>query len=153
MRLNAQPVAQTFLLLGVLLLTACNLQSKGFVLPPGDVEAGKAAFSALGCTGCHSVVGEIDHSPVAEDGRLHVVLGGEVQRIATYGELVTSIVHPTHGLARPVRAPYVDDTGRSKMPDFNGTMTVEQLVNITAFLQGTYSITPPEYTPYHIPQR
>ena len=136
-----------------LCFAGCEPQAKGFVLPPGDVQAGQAAFVSLGCPTCHSVVGAIEHSPIAEGGELHVVLGGEVRRVATYGELVTSIIHPTHRLARPVRAPYVDGEGRSKMPDYNSAMTVDQLVDITAFLQSTYSIVPPSYTPYHIPLR
>lgn len=133
--------------------SACNPQQQGFSLPPGNADAGATAFSALGCAQCHSVVGAIEHSPLADDGQLNVVLGGEVRKIATYGDLVTSIIHPTHRLQQPVKARFLDADGKSRMPNFNDRMTVEQMINITTFLQGTYRIVAPEYAPYYIPQR
>lgn len=146
----------TALIAAVLLsvLSGCgNPQARGFVLPPGDIQAGQKAFVDAGCVRCHSVAGAVEHSPVAEEGNLHVPLGGEVPRIQTYGELVTSIVHPNHRLARPVRAPMVSEDGESKMPNFNGAMTVQQLIDITAFLQNSYALAPPDYGAYYIPQR
>ncbi|MEM1436290.1 MAG: cytochrome c [Pseudomonadota bacterium] len=138
----------------LLLLGGCdNPQTRGFVLPPGDVEAGQQAFVDSGCSRCHSVAGAVEHSPIAEEGTLHVPLGGEVKRIQTYGELVTSLVHPNHRLARPVLAPMVSEVGESKMPNFNSIMTVQQLIDITTFLQSSYQLAPPNYGAYHIPQR
>lgn len=152
---GARAVMSSTLLLGLLLtLGGCdNPQARGFVLPPGDVEAGKRAFVDAGCSNCHSVAGAVEHSPVAEEGNLHVPLGGEVKRIQTYGELVTSLVHPNHRLARPVRAPMVSEDGESKMPNYNSVMSVQQLIDITAFLQSSYSLAPPDYGAYYIPQR
>src|SRR5215475_2145201 len=74
--------------------------SAGFRLPEGDVERGKAAFIELKCYTCHTVSG-ID---LALRGKEYaylrsVVLGGETRRVRTYGELVTSIINPSHSLA------------------------------------------------------
>ena len=88
----------------LLLLTACgDLQQRGFSLPEGDVSKGKAVFMALGCRACHHVdssnadlVAERDANSLTE---IDVGLGGEVGRSKTYGELVTSIINPSHRIA------------------------------------------------------
>ena len=37
--------------------------------------------------------------------------------------------------------------GTSRMPYYNDVMTVQELVDITTFLQGTYNLVAPEYNP------
>jgi hypothetical protein len=77
-----------------------------------------------------------------------VVLGGEVTRIETYGELVTSIVNPSHEISR--RYPKEDVTvgDVSKMRNFNDVMTVAQLIDLTTYLQSKYQlIREPRYVP------
>ena len=85
-----------------MLTTACvnPRSSAGFRLPDGDIERGKAAFLELKCYTCHTVSG-ID---IGVRGKEYaylrsVVLGGETRRVKTYGELVTSIINPSHALA------------------------------------------------------
>ena len=67
-------------------------QARGFRLPPGDMEAGAQAFSDLNCAECHTVEGSDRFSQIPENADLHVVLGGQVHVVKTYGELVTAII-------------------------------------------------------------
>ncbi len=150
-------------LVAVAVLTGCQPEptsGRGFTLPAGNVDAGKTAFLSLECHACH-VVKEIEQLPIA-DGKpgMSVPLGGEVTRIQTYGELVTSIINPSHRLARAApgneraatqtAAPEKSDSSVSPMTNYNQVMTVQQLIDLTTFLQSLYRIRPYEPTEYPI---
>ena len=62
-------------LLILMLLSGCNPEARGFALPPGDVEAGKATFVTLDCNYCHSISGQVEKR---SDGHpdIEVVLAG-----------------------------------------------------------------------------
>lgn len=138
-----------FLVLFMLfVLTGCEGQSRGFALPKGDVESGKATFVLLNCNHCHSVKGEIDKLPDGHNS-ISYELGGEVTRVRTYGDLVTSIINPSHKLSR-VDEPFVSESGDSTMRRYNEFMTVQELVDLTAYLESTYQLVPPPYTVYHV---
>ena len=79
---------------------------------------------------------------------MSIALGGEVERIDTYGELVTSIINPSHRLAKgyPIDAVSVD--GKSKMRNYNDVMTVTQLNDLVMFLQSKYKLHEYELTDY-----
>ena len=132
----------TLRILGLCLLLlplACEVgprSGRGLRLPDGDVERGRVAFSELGCTECHDVAGA--SAPPGDE--VILTLGGEVTRVETYGELVTSIVNPTHEVSR--RYPKQDTTknGETRMENFNDEMTVSQLIDLTAFLQSKYEV-------------
>jgi hypothetical protein len=87
------PVGVFVLVLLIALVSGCNKESKGFALPAGDLEAGKATFEALNCNACHSIA---DIQWKGQDEELRLPLGGETTRIKTYGELVTSVINPSH---------------------------------------------------------
>ncbi|HSR61828.1 MAG TPA: hypothetical protein VLN56_00320 [Gammaproteobacteria bacterium] len=78
-------------------------------------------------------------------------LGGEISRVRTYGELVTSIVNPTHVVSQKyVRslgelAEAEADAIESPMPVFNDQMTVSQLIDVVTFLNSSYE----EHVPYY----
>ena len=131
-------VALTALILGT--LAGCNAQQPQgdtIHLPEGDAEEGKVAFASLGCTDCHSVKDvELPQSESPAAGK--IVLGGQVSRVKTYGELVTSIVNPSHKLARGFPEDRVSAEGQSLMRDYNDLLTVNDVVDIAAFLQSTY---------------
>jgi mono/diheme cytochrome c family protein len=123
---------------------------KGFTLPEGDAQAGKANFISLRCNACHKIDG-VDHIPAEGwESEPPIALGGEVTRIETYGELVTSIINPSHRLAKgyPVYAVSVD--GKSKMKNYNDAMTVTQLTDLVAFVQSKYKLLEYELTGYPI---
>ncbi|MEO1262502.1 MAG: cytochrome C [Bacteroidota bacterium] len=143
--LNKLPVF--IILLGLALIYGCQQQSQGFTLPPGGLEEGKLAFSTVGCDKCHSV-GQIEWKGNNED--VHIRLGGKVASLKSYGELVTSIIHPNHKVARKHKDVAMDKMGISKMENFNQSMTVQELVDIVTFLQSEYELEPPDdyYHPY-----
>ena len=140
----------TFVLL-ILFTTGCtNAKSaSGFRLPDGDVERGKAAFAELKCQTCHTVKGTDIPSPGKDYAYVRVVvLGGEIRRVKTYGELVTSIINPSHVLAPGYPKDLITKDGHSAMPDFNDSMTIRQLIDLVAFLQSRYELVLPEPAVY-----
>jgi len=122
----------------VMVCLGCEVGAKsgaGLRLPNGDIEKGRQAFEELGCVECHRVG---VRSP-SQGGDL-IVLGGKVAHIETHGELVTSITNPSHGISRRYPVEDVMEGNRSKMPDFNTRMTVEELIDVTAYLQSKYEL-------------
>jgi hypothetical protein len=84
--------------------------------------------------------------PVAEPP-VPVVLGGEVYRPRTDGELVSAIINPSHRIV-PVEPADLVRSGRlSRMGDFSESMSVRQLVDLVAFLQSTYVVVGPPPPP------
>lgn len=129
------------ILLLAALLSGCNTKesSRGFSLPVGNADNGKVVFAELQCHMCHTVSGEKFAGAENQPQVLNVALGGEVTRIKTYGELVTSIINPSHRLASSGTEQVAVD-GRSKMTNYNDVMTVRQLIDLVAFLQSRYKL-------------
>ncbi|HVZ65113.1 MAG TPA: c-type cytochrome [Lacunisphaera sp.] len=124
------------------LLAACNpgpKSGRGFVLPEGDAVRGEKAFVELKCTECHRVDG-VASLPAPVDPAQSVLLGGEVSRVRTYGDLVTAVIHPAY--ARTVHVPTIGGK-EMNMPNVNETITVAQLRDIVTFLQPHYRPLPP----------
>ncbi len=135
----------------VILSSSCGKEArmaKGFRLPEGDAAAGRVAFSELKCTLCHSVAGE-EFAEIKSGAGF--VLGGEVRKIKTYGELVTAVIDPKRHVAPGYAAKQeVPEGGQptTPMPTFNSIMTVKQLSDIVTFLHGRYRETGPEFPDY-----
>ena len=139
---------------------------KGFRLPDGEHDKGKIAFVELRCNECHRVFGvnlprpEVASSrgdltgqsrsiaavAVEDEGRIPrlISLGGEVRRIPTSGELVTSIIDPLH----TQRAGSAGQ-GDAELPParLNDVMTVSQLIDLVPLLQARYKEKPFENPP------
>ena len=140
-------------ILAMVMTTGCTpppKSGKGFTLPVGNAQAGKAIYTSLQCNACHRIDGVDQIAAEREEPELSIALGGEVTRIETYGELVTSIINPSHRLAKgyPVDAVSVD--GKSKMKNYNDAMTVTQLTDLVAFVQSKYKLLEYELTDYPI---
>jgi hypothetical protein len=131
----------------VVCFVGCAAEDKEFTLPPGDAERGQAAFVKFRCFDCHVVDG-VDLPPGEEPGQVMVKLGGKVERLREYGDLVTAIVNPSHRLAKGYTSSLVADDGKSRMTVYNDVMTVSQLIDIVTFLQAHYELRPFEPTPY-----
>ncbi|MEX2494523.1 MAG: hypothetical protein WD448_00460 [Woeseia sp.] len=73
-----------------------------------------------------------------------------MSRVKTYGELVTAIINPSHKLAPGYRKEDVSANGESLMAyaNLNRVLTVQELIDIVAYLQPLYEVTPPQYDPY-----
>ena len=112
---------------------------QGLRLPEGDIVRGEVAFRELGCATCHDVAGG-PAAPEGERSDVIVTLGGAVTRVETYGELVTSIINPSHEISGRYPREQVTGDGVSKMENFNERMTVAQLIDLTAFLQSKYEV-------------
>lgn len=139
----------TVMLYGLIACDSGPRSPVGFLLPEGEVELGKAAFVELECNSCHSVNG-VDLPPptLIPLPSASVVLGGQVFEIRTDGYLVTSIIHPSHKLARGLdKEEITTSTGESRMPDYSDIMTVRQLLDVVAFLQSRYTVVPVPQSP------
>ena len=126
-------------LLVIMMVQSCG-QSRGFALPAGDISAGKAVFLKFNCNQCHSTT-TIDFGGTEDN--LHVALGGEVGRIKSYGQLVTSVINPGHKIAFGFGDEVTDE---NQMRNFNHELTVQEMVDLVTYLQSEYEIpTPHEY--------
>lgn len=123
---------------------ADRMSEKGFSLPEGNTLDGQKAFVYLHCYECHTIDG-VQLPPVPSDEQPYVQLGGKVSRVKTYGQLVTSIINPSHKLAAGYPIETITEDGRSKMPLYNGYMTVQELIDIVSFLQPHYEVIVPQY--------
>jgi hypothetical protein len=133
----------------LLALAGCTRESGfAFRLPDGDAERGREAFVALRCHACHEVQG-LD-VPFVGTGAARVTLGGETTMVKSYGELVTSIINPSHRITRRYPEDQVAQDGRSLMElaHVNDVLTVQQLIDIVAFLEAQYEVVPPPVYPY-----
>ncbi len=119
---------------------------QGFSLPEGDVERGEWVFTKYECMSCHTIGGM--HQK--DDAQMDIPLGGEVTKVKTYADLVTSIINPSHKLARGYLEEQVSDDGVSKMVIYNHVMTVQELVDVVSFLQPKYELVPYTKTSYPV---
>jgi mono/diheme cytochrome c family protein len=132
----------------VLVLVGCTPKSGiGMRLPDGNAARGRVAYAALHCNSCHAIDGLVPHEG---DGGPSIELGGITTRVHSYGELVTSIINPSHKIAPRYPPEQVSRGGQSLMAlaYLNDVMTVQQLIDLVAFLETTYEIMPPEVQPY-----
>ena len=98
-----------------------------FTPPPGDARHGRSVFARLACFTCHAVAGEGFPPPTAQ--------GPDLTDVGAHhpsGYLFESILDPD---AVVVQAPgYTDAQGRSIMPDYRGSLSVVDLVDLVAYL-------------------
>lgn len=133
------------ILAGLILLTfACTrgrLSPSGFRLPAGNANRGKVAFMKYDCHTCHEVSGTDLAKPTVVPA-VPVVLGGAIDIEKTDGYLVTSIINPSHQIARGSRELLMAGF-ESRMPSRANTMTVQEVADIVEFLQAHYTVRRP----------
>lgn len=121
-------------------LSACDRDERkqgDIYLPEGDAAKGEMHFVSLGCISCHSIV-DSDLPEPAQAGPVNVLLGSRTSGNISYGQLVTSIVNPSHRLSPRYRKGDVSLDGESLMISYNDVLTVTQLTDLVAFLQSRY---------------
>ena len=141
---------KALLLMFVTVLVGCGSRVNsgiGFTLPEGDVQQGQDTFVRLQCHACHTVDG-VQLEEIEQALESPIVLGGSKPYTKTYGELVTSIINPSHRFAAGYPKDEVQENGESKMRLYNDEMTVTELVDLVTFLQSHYKLKPFEPTPY-----
>ncbi|PKH06065.1 c-type cytochrome [Moritella sp. Urea-trap-13] len=133
-----------------LILTGCESgvdSPSGFSLPEGDVTKGEAVFVKYQCLSCHQMEG-VTPTDVVNNPELSVKLGGKTSGIKTYAELVTSVINPSHKIAKGYPKSLLQVDGVSKMKNYNDVMTVGELADLVFFLQSNYELTPYPRTQY-----
>jgi Cu/Ag efflux protein CusF len=97
-----------------------------FTLPKGDSVKGRGVFEKFECYFCHEVRGEefpfsgVDYGPeLSQMGRLHP--------LEYFAE---SVINPSAVVSKKDRGP----DGKSTMPAYNDRMTVQELIDLSAYL-------------------
>jgi Cu/Ag efflux protein CusF len=104
-----------------------------FTMPKGDPEKGREVFKKYVCYVCHEVRGE--KFPAAAPGS---ALGPELSQMGPMHPLeffTESVINPSAHASKKYRGP----DGKSSMPDYNERMTVQELIDLSAYLA---SLTP-----------
>ena len=116
--------------------------AKGFRFRGGNAEHGKEAFARLNCIQCHTVSDVAVPKPEGKR-RFDLKLGEELRFVKRYEDLVLAITNPRHVVTERYRAILTDAEAQGEiepfMPDFTDDMSVRQLMDIVAFLDGVYS--------------
>ena len=103
---------------------------------------GRAAFVKYRCADCHTIVGMDDLRQGDSEPLMTLPLGGRTENVKTYEELVTSIINPSHVISPNFAGKDVSVRGRSRMPNYNHAMSVNELIDLVTFLQGRYKLDP-----------
>jgi mono/diheme cytochrome c family protein len=106
-----------------------------FTLPAGDAARGREAFLRFDCHACHEVQGESFPVPTG------VGVGPELASMARHHEpefFAEAIINPNKVVEKPYRAA----DGTSRMPAYNDSMTVQEMIDLVAYLRGLRPPTP-----------
>jgi mono/diheme cytochrome c family protein len=118
-------------------------ESWKFSWPVGNAAAGREVFVKLECYSCHEVRGEQFPKPDAggDPGKVGPELSGMAPlHPAEY--FAEAIINPTVVVeeGKGYRAP----DGKSKMPSYNDLVTVQEVIDLVAYLKG---LKPGDVTP------
>lgn len=111
-----------------------------FALPPGDHHAGRQVFADFECFKCHDVLGEDFPAPKAEQGDVGPALSG-MGAVHPAEYFAETIIDPNASVAwrikhhKSEKKGYLGPDGTSKMPDYNDTMTIQQLIDVVAYMK------------------
>jgi Cytochrome c/Fe2+ transport protein len=103
-----------------------------FTVPAGDPNAGRAAFRKLECYQCHTIQGE----PFPQASNAPSTSGPDLTGMGGH--------HPAEYFAESILNPnavivtgpgYSDARGLSTMPDYRESSTVEELIDLVAYLK------------------
>ena len=115
-----------------------------FALPPGNADAGRKAYADFECFKCHEVQGEQFPAPKADQGGVGPALSGMgPMHPAEY--FAEAIIDPNASAAwrikhhKEEKKGYLGPDGNTKMPSYNAAMTVQQLVDLVAYLKSLTS--------------
>ena len=99
-----------------------------FTMPKGNPAKGRAVFEKFSCYSCHEVRGE--KFPPLDKGQ---AVGPELSQMGPMHPLeyfTESTINPSAVGAKKYRGP----DGKSKMPEFNADMTVQELIDVSAYM-------------------
>lgn len=111
-----------------------------FAIPDGDHEAGRQVFDDFECFKCHEVLGEDFPVSEAEQGDVGPALSGMgAMHPAEY--FAETIIDPNASATWRIKhhkdedKGYLGADGTSKMPSYTDSMTVQQLIDLVAYLK------------------
>jgi cytochrome c2 len=104
-----------------------------FSLPAGDAEAGKAAFVKMDCTACHHVPDSSLPRPRTSGGVGPDLGAGYARLPREY--LAESIINRHKYIAGTLEKQTGQQTVSSRMADYNGILSVRDLIDIIEFLK------------------
>jgi mono/diheme cytochrome c family protein len=102
-----------------------------FALPKGHPAKGREVFAKLECYSCHEVKGERFPVPTGGDK-----VGPELSQMAPLHEaeyFAEAVINP--GAVIEKGKGYQAPDGSSKMPNFNDSITVQELIDLVAYLR------------------
>jgi mono/diheme cytochrome c family protein len=102
-----------------------------FRWPKGDPTQGREVFAKLECYSCHEVQGEKFPAPTPESK-----VGPELSQMGPLHEaeyFVEAIINPSAVIEKGKGYQAAD--GSSRMPSFNDSMTVQEAIDLVAFLR------------------
>ena len=102
-----------------------------FTWPKGDPVKGRAVFSKLECYSCHEVRGERFPAPKEKEK-----VGPELSMMGPLHDVdyfAEAIINPSAVIE--TGKGYQGPDGSSKMPSFNDSLTVQELIDLVAFLR------------------
>ncbi len=111
-----------------------------FTWPKGDPAKGREAFAKLECYSCHEVKGETFKAPGDKENA-----GPELSAMAPLHEAEyfgEAIINPSAQIEKGKGYEAAD--GSSRMPSFNHLVTVEEVVDLVAYLR---ALQPPTKSP------
>ena len=111
-----------------------------FTWPKGDPAKGREAFVKLECHSCHEVRGEKFPTPKDQKN-----VGPELSQMGPLHEpeyFAEAIINPSATIEKGKG--YEAPDGSSKMPSYNDSVTVQEVVDLVAYLQ---NLRPPAGTP------
>jgi mono/diheme cytochrome c family protein len=103
-----------------------------FTWPNGDPAKGREVFAKFECYSCHEVRGEKFPPPSEKEN-----VGPELAQMGPLHEaeyFAEAIINPSAAIERGKG--YQAQDGSSKMPSYNDSMTVQDVVDLVAFLRG-----------------
>jgi hypothetical protein len=104
-----------------------------FALPPGDAVAGKAAFAKMDCTACHNVA-DTSLPRARTSGGIGPDLGPAYAKLPRE-YLAESIINRHKHIAGTLEKRTGQHTVTSTMADYNGILSVRDLLDIVEFLK------------------
>lgn len=117
-----------------------------FTLPAGDPETGRQVFIDMKCYTCHQVTGEKFPAHKRDIGDVGPDLTGMgAHHPAAY--FAETILNPNAVVV--LGDGYTGPDGLSRMPEYNDSLTIAQLINLVAYLKSLRSS--PEQTGSHQP--
>jgi len=102
-----------------------------FTLPKGDPAKGREVFAKLECYACHEVKGERFPAPTEQ-----AKVGPELSQMAPLHEaeyFAEAVLNPSVVIDKGKK--YQAPDGSSKMPEFNDSLTVKELIDLVAYLR------------------